>query len=293
MYTHERAGDGAHPRCKPPSHETTRHAHLILPPASFLSQHHYDLIFNAFAVRQVARWNLPIEPAAPEERADWEIFNGLGAAYAAAANKPWKPLPAPELMIEAGLTRAGRVDPAHVRDAEHGLDLGPLEPSLLRRLETPSGKIECASPLLLAELESLAAQATAEADATLSLIGRRDVRSNNSWMHNAERLVKGKLRHHLHMHPEDLATRKLTEGSRVRVRSIIGSIETEVLGDAGLMRGVVCLPHGFGHDRGGVGWTRAATVAGASYNDLTDTASLDAPSGNAALNGTPVWVEAL
>ncbi len=273
--------------------ETTRHAHLILPPASFLSQHHYDVIFNGFAVRQVARWNQPIEPMGPDERADWQIFNGLGAAYAGAAGKAWQPLPPPDTMIEMGLAKSGRIDPGAVRQAEHGLDLGPLEPSLLRRLQTPSGKIECAPPLLMAELDALAASQARGLPGMLSLIGRRDVRSNNSWMHNAERLVKGKLRHHLHMHPDDLAERTLAEGARVRVRSAVGSIETDVLGDPGLLRGVVCLPHGFGHDRGGVGWHRAERVAGASYNDLTDATSLDAPSGNAALNGTPVWVEAV
>lgn len=272
--------------------ETTRHAHLILPPTSFLSQHHYDVIFSGFAVRQVARWNLPIEEAAPSERADWQIFNGLGAAYASAAGKAWQPLPSPEALIRMGLEKSGRIDPGEVRNAEHGLDLGPLEPSLLRRLQTASGKIECAPPLLMTELDTLAASSASATSGALSLIGRRDVRSNNSWMHNAERLVKGKLRHHLHMHPADLAERTLVDGSRVRVRSTVGSIETEVLGDPGLLRGVVCLPHGFGHDRGGVGWGRAARVAGASYNDLTDAHSLDAPSGNAALNGTPVWVEA-
>ena len=273
--------------------ETTRHADLILPPSSFLSQHHYDLIFNGFAVRQVARWNLPISEQAAGERADWQIVNGVGEAYGRAAGKPWKTQPSPDLMLEAALIRSGRIDVAALRAAVHGMDLGPLEPSLLRRLETASGKIECAPDFLLADLQRLRVESASAHAGSLSLIGRRDLRSNNSWMHNAERLVKGKLRHQLLMHPLDLAARKLVDGARVRIRSRVGSIETEVLADPGLMPGVACLPHGFGHDRAGVGWARAASVAGASYNDLTDVDTLDLPSGNAALNGTAVWVEAL
>lgn len=271
--------------------ETTRHADLILPPASFLTQHHYDLIFNAFAVRQVTRWSTPLSERASEERGDWEIINGLGAALAQASGRQWRDLAAPEIAIAAALKRAGRVDPEQVRQAEHGLDLGPLEPSLLRRLETASGKIECAPAFLMADLHRLSATPPAAAG-TLHLIGRRDVRSNNSWMHNAPRLIKGKLRHQLLMHPDDLAERKLVSGSRVRVRSRVGSIETEVLADNALARGVACLPHGFGHDRADVGWSRAAALPGASYNDLSDERSLDVPSGNAALNGLPISVEA-
>jgi anaerobic selenocysteine-containing dehydrogenase len=271
--------------------ETTRHADLILPPTSFLSQHHYDLIFNAFAVRRVARWSQPLVSQPEDERADWEIVNGLGAAFASASGKDWRPLPAPEIMIEAGLRRAGRIDPEVVRAAEHGLDLGPLQPSLLQRLETDSGKIECAPEVLMADLDRLKLAAVALADGALQLIGRRDPRNNNSWMHNSARLIKGKPRHQLWMHPEDLAARGIGDGARVQVRSRVGQILTEVVASTELQRGVACLPHGYGHDRDGVGWSRAAALTGASYNDLSDPLDLDVPSGNAALNGTPIWVE--
>jgi len=273
--------------------ETTRHADLVLPPTSFLSQHHYDVIFNAFAVRQVAKWNQPVLPQPDDERADWQIVNGLGAAYGAASGKSWRDLPAPEIMIEAGLRRGGKIEPELVRAAEHGLDLGPLQPSLLQRLETESGKIECAPQLMIDDLARLGTDAGALAAGALYLIGRRDVRSNNSWMHNAPRLIKGKARHQLLMHPADLLERGISDGARVRIRAEVGSIETEVQADDGMRPGVVCLPHGFGHDRAHVGWSRAAALPGASYNDLSDPNQLDVPSGNAALNGTPVWVESL
>jgi anaerobic selenocysteine-containing dehydrogenase len=110
-------------------------------------------------------------------------------------------------------------------------------------------------------------------------------------MHNAPRLVKGKPRHQLLMHPGDLAARGLASGDRVRISSRVGRIETEVLGSEDLMPGVACLPHGFGHDRQGVRLRRASAVAGASYNDLSDPGALDGACGNAALNGLAIRVE--
>lgn len=267
--------------------ETTRHADVILPPASFLTQYHYDSVFNAFAVRRVARLNRPLREQASDERADWEIVNGLARAYAGASGKPWADLPPPRALIEGAIRRAGRVDFDALAQAEHGLDLGPLEPSLLARLETPSGRIECWHDFIAEDLQRLAASPAAMA---MQLIGRRDLRSNNSWMHNAQRLVKGKLRHQLQMHPDDLAALGVASGERVRVRSRVGEIETEAVADDALRPGVVCLPHGFGHQHNDIGLQLARTVIGASYNDLSDPLELDVPSGNAALNGLEVSV---
>ena len=273
--------------------ETTRHAHLILPPASMLSQPHYDLIFNAFAVRRVARWSAPLRAQHAHERADWQIFNGVAAAFAQAAGKPFQPLPPPAAMVAGGLAKGGSgLDFDTLQAAGHGIDLGPLQPSLLRRLETADARIDAAPALFLADLPRLhdALQARAPEDALL-LIGRRDIRSNNSWMHNAPRLVKGKTRHHLLMHPADLAARGLADGAAVRVRSGSGELRTEVRATDDIAPGVASLPHGFGHGHPGVRLQRARDVAGASYNDLTDPAALDVPSGNAGLNALPVWVE--
>src|SRR5205085_1331444 len=142
---------------------------------------------------------------------------------------------------------------ATLASAPHGIDLGPLRPNLLQRLETASGCIECAPPLLLADLERLAASLTdVPAREALQLIGRRELRSNNSWMHNAPRLVKGRARHQLWMHPDDLAARSIVDGARVRVRSAAGEITIEAQAHEGMMPGVACLPHGYGHDRDGV-----------------------------------------
>jgi anaerobic selenocysteine-containing dehydrogenase len=274
--------------------ETTRHADLILPPASFLTQDHYDSVFNAFAVRRVARLNQAIRAREAFERADWEIINGIGEAYANAIGKDWQPLPAPKQMITAGLARgASGLSMQDLEAAEHGVDLGPLQPSLMQRLETASGHIEAAPTLFIQALADLACIKTSHKADTLLLIGRRDIRSNNSWMHNAPRLVKGKTRHHLLMHKDDLQQRNISEGKLVRVRSMSGEILVDVKASEELMPGVVCLPHGFGHQRDGLQMQHAVKVQGASYNDLTSVNSLDATSGNAALNGVHVWVEAV
>jgi anaerobic selenocysteine-containing dehydrogenase len=279
--------------------ETTRHADLILPPASPFTQYHYDLIFNTFAVRRVARINAPLWQQAANERADWQIFTALGHGYAQASGRSFHALPEPTTVIAQGLQRGGSgLSFDELLAARHGLDLGPLRPSLLERLQTISGTIECAPPLLLDEVARLATQSrTVESidpakPAALQLIGRREIRSNNSWMHNAPRLVKGKPRHHLLMHPADLAARGIASGNMVCVRSRSGEIRVEVRASDAMMPGVVSLPHGFGHQREGVRLRRAVDVVGPSYNDLSDPAALDGASGNAALNGLPVWVNA-
>ena len=273
--------------------ETTRHADLILPPASPLTQYHYDLVFNAFAVRRVARLSVPMREREAFERADWEIVQGLGAALAPRIGQSWTPMPPPRVAIAEGLARGDSgLDIDALEAAEHGIDFGPLRPSLLSRLQTPDGRIDCAPAPLLEELDRLLREpALAPAAGELRLVGRRELRSNNSWMHNAPRLVKGKPRHQLLMHPEDLAARGLDSGERVRIHSATGRIETEVLASEDLMPGVACLPHGFGHDREGVLLRRAREVAGASYNDLSDGAALEGGCGNAALNGIAIRVE--
>jgi anaerobic selenocysteine-containing dehydrogenase len=272
--------------------ETTRHADLILPPASPLTQYHYDLIFNAFAVRRVARLNRPLRERAPDERADWEIVDALGEAVASRLGKPWQASKPPREMIAEGLARGGSgLDIDALEAAEHGLDLGPLRPSLLSRLQTVDHRIDCAPGSLRAELRRFREAATAPASGELRLVGRRELRSNNSWMHNAPRLVKGKPRHQLLMHPADLAERGLQSGERVRVSSATGRIETEVLASEDMMPGAACLPHGFGHDREGVRLQRASALAGASYNDLSDANALEGGCGNAALNGIAIRVE--
>ncbi|MCO3325684.1 molybdopterin oxidoreductase family protein [Pseudomonas aeruginosa] len=278
--------------------ETTRYADLILPPTAPLEHDHYDTTFNVFAVRNVTRFNEAVLPRPEGALHDWEIFVGLARAFAARNGLELKPTLEPQQMIDLGL-RAGaygdrsehRLSLATLRQHPHGIDLGPLRPNLAPRLKTAGQRIQAAPPLFVDDLQRFAAQPLPASDQLL-LIGRRHVRSNNSWMHNYHRLVKGKPRHQLLMHPRDLEGRGLVDGQRVRVRSRVGSVEVEVAASSEMMPGVVSLPHGWGHARPGVQLAIARAQAGVSANDLTDERHLDLLSGNAALNGLPVEVEA-
>lgn len=278
--------------------ETTRYADLILPSTSALENDHYDTTFNLFAVRNVTRFNRAILAKPEGALHDWEIFVGLAKAFAEKTGKELKPTMPPAKMIDMGL-RMGRYGDASeyklslatLFDHPHGIDLGALKPNLAPRLKTPNQHIQAAPPEILADLARFAALQAPAADELL-MIGRRHVRSNNSWMHNFHRLVKGKPRHQLLMHPDDLASRGLADGQRVRVSSRVGQIEVEVLASLDMMKGVVSLPHGWGHARPGVQMAIASGQPGSSANDLTDECQLDELSGNAALNGVPVTVAA-
>jgi anaerobic selenocysteine-containing dehydrogenase len=176
-------------------------------------------------------------------------------------------------------------------ESRHGVDLGPLRPNLLRRLATRDGRVQLAPQLHVQDLQRAAA-ALRTAQPPLVLIGRRHVRSNNSWLHNSQRLVKGKPRCTLLIHPDDAARRGIGDGATVRVRSRVGEVRVaaELTGD--IRPGVVSLPHGWGHDRDGIRLAVASQHAGVSLNDLVDDQRLDALTGTAVLNGTPVDVEA-
>ena len=283
--------------------ETTRHAHYILPPATGLETAHYDVSFHALAIRNTSRYSEPLFAKGPDARYDWEIFEGLrqrleaGEAYDAAVAAPAPENP--EAKIDLGLRygaygRAG-LSLAKLRDNPHGIDLGELQPRLPAALRTENQRINLAAPLFLADLgrarRALAAAPVAAGNQLL-LISRRELRSNNSWMHNLPRLIKGRNRCTLQMHPDDAAARQLADGQPVRMRSRVGTVELPVEITPNLMPGVVSMPHGYGHARPGTRLDVAQAHAGASINDLTDDSRLDALTGNAALSAVPVWVEA-
>ena len=172
---------------------------------------------------------------------------------------------------------------------QHGVDLGPLEPRLPGILRTPHGRIELAPPLVTDDVARLE-RALDEPPPPLVLIGRRDLRSNNSWMHNLTPLIKGPERCTLRIHPDDAARFGLVDGGRARVTSAAGEVVAAVEVSDELRAGVVSLPHGFGHDLPGVRMAVAQAHAGVNVNVVSDAAFVDAVSGNAAFNGLPVSV---
>jgi anaerobic selenocysteine-containing dehydrogenase len=158
-------------------------------------------------------------------------------------------------------------------------------------IRTEGGRIPLDHPLMLGELRRLARRLDAPAPG-LVLIGRRDLRSNNSWGHNAPTLARGPERCTLIMHPADAAARGLADGARVRLESRVGAVEAPLEVSDEVMPGVVSLPHGWGHDRPGTRLSVASRRPGVSANDVTDERVLDPIAGNPALNGVPVTVRA-
>ena len=264
--------------------ETTRHAHVILPPASMMCHDNYDVIFNALAIRNVARVNPPLFEKPAGSLYDWEIYNGIGKAYAKATGVEFKESPAPMIALAKAAKAVG--------GALHGMDLGPLKPSLLERIETEDGKIRCAPEAFLADLARVRSELLEKTDTGIRLVGRRHLRSNNSWMHNSHRLTKGPRRDQVWIHPQDGAALGLREGDLVDLRSRSGTLSPTVHLTDRVAVGVACLPHGFSQGREGVRLTQAARLPGVSYNDLSEESALDAVSGNAALNALPVEIVA-
>jgi len=288
--------------------ETTRHADVILPGPSPLEKAHYDLALYGFAVRNMANFSPPVLPATmPEE---WETLlrlaaiaggagtdvdvaalDGMVAADVAgrAGLEPDAALRGPERLLDLML-RGGAygLSLADLRAAPHGIDLGPLEPRLPEALKTPSGRVELAPDLLVADVERLHAALDAADEGGMVLVGRRDLRSNNSWMHNLPKLVSGPPRCTAWVHPDDAARLGLEEGGAVRIASRVGEIEVPVEVTEDVMPGVVSVPHGWGHDADGVELAVARAHAGTNSNLLTDEAALEPLSGTAILNGIPV-----
>ncbi|MFL5824507.1 MAG: molybdopterin-dependent oxidoreductase [Solirubrobacteraceae bacterium] len=305
--------------------ETTRHADVILPAPSPLRRGHYDLALYMFAVRNVANYSPPTLPVEPDQPPEWTTLLRLTAIAAgqgpdadvaaldefvarAAVERelatPHSPLAgrsADDVMAEL----APRTGPERLLDvmlrsgpygltlqdleaAPHGIDLGPLEPRLPDALRTAGGRIELAPEPLVADVERLRASLDVPVNGGMVLVGRRQLRSNNSWMHNLEVLVKGKPRCTLHVHPQDAERLQLADGEPAELRSRTGAVVAQVEVTDAIMPGVVSLPHGWGHDVAGTVQSVASAHPGTNSNILADELLLDAVSGNAVLNGIPV-----
>jgi anaerobic selenocysteine-containing dehydrogenase len=176
------------------------------------------------------------------------------------------------------------------RDQPHGIDLGPMVPRVRELLNTPSGKIELAPAYITDDVPRLAARLQQPTNGGLLLISRRHLRSNNSWMHNVKVLMKGKDRCTLLIHPDDAFSANVEDGKLARVSSEAGTVEVPVEVSDEMMRGVVSLPHGWGHDKAGTRLSVAREHAGVNNNLLAPGRLVDPLSNNAVVNGIPVEV---
>ena len=317
--------------------ETTRRAHVILPPPPTSRSAHYDIAFSGLAIRNTARFNppsLPLdegeldeptilarltlialgEPDAPARLVDDTV---IAETLGKAVQDPTSPVhqrdPA-ELtgLLDGSTTTEQRLDMLlrlgaygdgfgsnsdglslrALVEAPHGIDFGPLQPRLPEILKTPSGRIELAPRDIRQDLERLRAGIDDRRDG-LVLIGRRHLRSNNSWMHNLAVLNSGSNTCTLQMHPDTAADLGLTDGLDALVTSRSGQVTVPVEVTDGIRPGVVSLPHGWGHSLPGTRGSVAAAHPGVNTNLLTDPLALDPLSGTSVLNGIPVSVRAV
>lgn len=312
--------------------ETTRHADVILPGLSPLEISHFDTAFPSFGYRNAVRYSPPVLAPPGDRPTEWETLLRLTAIVspdaaglsvdqlddfvlqtnlpraAAASGRSEDDLRnalagrrGPERLLDLALrsgpygdafgNRPDGLSLAALEAAPHGIDLGELRSRVPEVLRTPSGKIELAPPQLLADLPRLQASID-RAPNGLYLIGRRHLRSNNSWLHNLPRLGRGRHLCTLQIHPDDAARLALRDGGSAIVRTRAGAVEVPVEVTADIMPGVVSMPHGWGHDREGASLSVARERPGANSNILADDAALDPLSGNAVLNGIPVTVTA-
>lgn len=307
--------------------ETTRHADVILPSPSALAKPHFDFAFYGLSVRNIANYSPPLHDAddATEPGMDeHEIFarltliaSGLGAQadpemmYSMmlqtvaergglnAEEEQTAATAANYTGVEAILDLMLRTGPYEDLDlaallaAPHGIDLGPLKPRLPEMLRTVSGHIEMAHPSITADVPRLVLLLDSVPEERLLLVGRRHLRSNNSWMHNISVLVKGKQRCTLQLNPVDASELGILDGQDVSLQSETGQVVALVEITDEVAIGTVSLPHGWGHDAPGTVGSVAAATPGVNSNLLTGDRFIDPLSGNARLNAIPVTVAAI
>jgi anaerobic selenocysteine-containing dehydrogenase len=301
--------------------ETTRHAHLVLPPSWGLAHGHYDLLFAPVAVRNFARWSPAAVPPRAGERADWEILmalaeelgggmtgtRALDAGLRLLRRLGWRATPDHllDLLLRSGAhgdgflpapLRFGRfrrgLSLAALRARTHGVDLGPLEPGVARRVLHRDRLVHVDAAPFLEAFDAWARDPAASAprEGALLLVGRRELRTNNSWMHNVPALVSGKERCVLLVHPDDARRAGLRDGDTAVLESRVYRGEVPVRVSDEMRPGVVSLPHGWGH-AAAARWLRTAGVRpGVSFNDWSDDAETEAIVGQSILNGVPVWL---
>lgn len=292
--------------------ETSEHADVILPGPSPLAREHFDLTFTQLSVRNMANWSpaamatdLPQEwqtllrlagiAAGQGPRADIEALDDLMAAQTAARHQLDPAVSAPrrgparllDLMLRAGPYDLTLAD---LEAAPHGLDLGPLTSRIPEVLRTASGTIELTPTAITGDVPRLVALLDTVPTEGLVLIGRRQLSSNNSWMHNLTPLVRGANTCTAHVHPDDAARIGLRDGGDAVVRSRAGSITLPVQVTDVVRPGVVSIPHGWGHTSPGARTAVASVHAGVNSNVLADDLFVDALTGTAALNGIPITV---
>ena len=331
--------------------ETTKHAHIILPPTGPLEHDHYDLALNMLSVRNTAKYSQALCQPAPDTRHDWQIYLELTRRLQSHSPIKWAsgevlyrtlkrlgsegmldlllrlgpygstPRPfsnAQKSLVSQLYKRFSHTSVSQLLDLgpyskytkgntqglsinklkkhPHGIDLGPLQSCLPERLPGSDKTINLVPNHFMKDIARL--QSKLENQSNLApdsflLIGRRDVRSNNSWMHNSKRLIKGKPRCTAMIHSQDADRLGVVDGDLVIISTRVGEIEIPVQISDDVMPSVVCVPHGWGHQRPGTKLSVAQQNAGVSVNDITDDGYVDELTGVAAFSGQQVTLSTI
>ncbi len=274
---------------------------LSCPPVSPLERDHYDATFNNFAVHNVAKYSPALFAKKKSAKHDWEIYLELAkrldkkAPLTTKIERRLVKTLGPKFLLDQGLRRGpyAGMNLNKLKKKPHGLDLGTLKRMLPQAIKHKDKQIHLNIDFYQADLARVQTMMQDYDDKQILLIGRRHVRSNNSWLHNSYRLVKGKPRCTLMLHPETAKEYGIEDGQNVKVTSRVGSVMIVAEVTDELMPRVVSIPHGWGHGRKGVRQKIAQAHAGVSVNDLTDDTLIDQLSGNAAVNGVPVQLQAI
>ncbi|WP_232043604.1 molybdopterin oxidoreductase family protein [Alteromonas sp. 76-1] len=301
--------------------ETSRHADIILPPVTPLERDHYDVVFHNFAVRNYATYSEAVVDIDNDQLTDWQIYLSLAERLDKLNGKStahyqtlWQKQPKGVIddLLKSG--QYGAHASANISAKEnangignegynlsldklkahpHGIDLGPLQPALPDAIFHENKKIDLNFNYFMSDIARVKTHFFDQKrnENQIVLIGRRHIKTNNSWLHNSPRMVKGNNRCTLQLHPIDAAKYDVNEGDRVKVTSRVGELFVEAEITDSIMPGVVSIPHGWGHNKKGIKLGVASQYPGVNTNILTDEMQVDTLSGNSVLNGVPVSLE--
>ncbi|MEO9965511.1 MAG: molybdopterin-dependent oxidoreductase [Reichenbachiella sp.] len=283
--------------------ETSKLAHIILPTATGLETELYDLIFHSLAVRNTTKYSEALFAKSSDAKYDWQLYRALRKAYLQATGKLTlvkrmrllaESFFPPEKMLDILLKRGPykkELSIKKLKKSPHGIDLGALKSQMPEALYHKDKNIHAFPDAIKGDLDRVKTrfEELVSSKDELLLIGRRQLRTCNSWLHNSQRLIKNNPCN-LYLHPKDANRLGVTDQETVKVISKVGEVEVPFEITSEIMEGVVSLPHGWGH-KGDIKLDVASTAPGTNVNELTDEKFVDQLTGNAAVNGVPVKIE--
>jgi anaerobic selenocysteine-containing dehydrogenase len=275
--------------------ETSKYADIILPTTTGLETAHYDLAFHQLAIRNTAKFSDSLFKKTENQRHDWQVLNELTQRITKVKNSA-----TPEMMLDFMLQyspyKSSQLSVKKIKNNPNGIDFGALKPCLTNRIFTEDKKINLTPKVFIEDINRIKIQLENwkienSNNYPFCLIGRRQLRNNNSWMHNSQILIKGRNRCTLLINNLDADKLKIENNQLITIISDVGKVKIPVEITKKIKQGVLSIPHGFGHHRKGIKMELAQQNAGVSINDLTNDKNIDQLTGNANFSGTKVRIE--